>query len=62
MNKGDRRFAYSFCLVEERTVNVYSGSEPWRRVYEFGNQVSGSWRVKRRSVKRPEKPRFPKCV
>jgi hypothetical protein len=41
---------------------MFSGTELWRRVYELGNQVSGSWRLKQRSVKQTEKPSFPKCV
>jgi len=43
-------------------MNIYPGAELWRRVYELGNQVGELWRLKHRSVKRTEKPSFPRCA
>ena len=43
-------------------MNIYPGAELWRRVYELGNQVGKLWRLKHRSVKRTEKPSFPRCA
>jgi hypothetical protein len=45
-----------------RSVNVHRVSELWGLMYELGNRVGASWRLRYELEKQAEKPGIPSCV